>query len=75
MVSAYRQTAVFILLMNETGTVSLQSFVLPSDCTESKDSPSRGICPELPMRPLGNSSIRQQAAREFALGNLLERRE
>ncbi len=57
------EAAAVILLMNETRTVSLEDFLLPSGCMEGKDSPCSRICAKKPARLIRNASLKQKSSR------------
>jgi hypothetical protein len=55
--------AVFILLMNETRTVPFKASLLPSGCTEGKNSPGSRIDTKLPVRLVDDASFRKKSLR------------
>ena len=67
------EAAAFILLMNETRTVSLEYFLLPSSRMEGKYSPCSRIRAERPARQIGNASLKQKSSRELLANHSLER--
>ena len=57
------KTTSLILLMNETRTMSLEDFLLPSGRTEGNNSPRSRIHTEPPSRQFGNASFKQESSR------------
>ena len=68
------EAAIFVLLLNETRTVSLEDFMVPTGCMGSKDSPCRRIRPELTMNTIGNPTLGNEALRKRLSCHSLQQR-